>query len=110
MASPISWTMASSRCWITDTVMRSGVMGLIYIGKTLAVYCRRPVPRSRAARALSILPKEVGLMSHTRRTFIKTAAAAGAAAGTLGFPMVSRGQQKKLTVWWNRGYYKGEEG
>ena len=42
-------------------------------------------------------------MSQTRRTFIKTAAAAGAAAGALGFPMVSRGQQKKLTVWWNRG-------
>src|SRR6186997_2311209 len=51
MASPISWTMASSRCWITDTVMRSGVMALIYIEKTLAVYCRRSVPRPRAPRA-----------------------------------------------------------
>jgi anaerobic selenocysteine-containing dehydrogenase len=45
-------------------------------------------------------------MAHTRREFLKTAAAGAAATGTLGFPMVSRAQQKKLTVWWNRGYYK----
>jgi anaerobic selenocysteine-containing dehydrogenase len=43
-------------------------------------------------------------MSHTRREFLKTSAVgAGAAAGALGFPMVTRAQQKKLTVWWNRG-------
>ena len=48
-------------------------------------------------------------MAHTRREFLKTAAAGAAATGTLGFPMVSRAQQKKLTVWWNRGYYKEED-
>ncbi|HXA98786.1 MAG TPA: ABC transporter substrate-binding protein, partial [Candidatus Dormibacteraeota bacterium] len=48
-------------------------------------------------------------MTHTRREFLKTAAGAAAASGTLGFPMVSRAQQKKLTVWWNRGYYKEED-
>jgi multiple sugar transport system substrate-binding protein len=48
-------------------------------------------------------------MAHSRREFLKTAASAAAASGTLGFPMVSRAQQKKLTVWWNRGYYKEED-
>ena len=48
-------------------------------------------------------------MPHTRREFLKTAAGAAAASGTLAFPMVSRAQQKKLTVWWNRGYYKEED-
>jgi anaerobic selenocysteine-containing dehydrogenase len=37
-------------------------------------------------------------MAHTRRDFLKTAAAGAAATGALGFPMVSRAQQKKLTV------------
>ena len=49
-------------------------------------------------------------MGHTRRQFLKTTAlGAGAAASTISFPMVSRGQTKKLVVWWNRGYYKEEE-
>ena len=48
-------------------------------------------------------------MAHTRRQFLKTAAGAAAASGALGFPVVSRAQQKKLTVWWNRGYYKEED-
>jgi multiple sugar transport system substrate-binding protein len=49
-------------------------------------------------------------MGHTRRDFLKTTAVgAGALTGTIGFPMVSRGQTKKLTVWWNRGYYKEED-
>src|SRR4026207_2521752 len=43
VACPICGAMAGSRCWITDTVMRSGVMALIYIEKTLAVYFRRSV-------------------------------------------------------------------
>ncbi len=43
-------------------------------------------------------------MAHTRREFLKTAGAGAAATGALAFPMVSRAQQKKLTVWWNRGY------
>jgi multiple sugar transport system substrate-binding protein len=46
-------------------------------------------------------------MGHTRREFLKTTTAAG--AGVLGFPMVSRAQAKKLTVWWNAGYYKEED-
>jgi multiple sugar transport system substrate-binding protein len=51
------------------------------------------------------------MMGHTRRDFLKTTAAAGAGAlaGTLGFPMVSRAQGRRLTVWWNRGYYKEED-
>ena len=51
-------------------------------------------------------------MGHTRRDFLKTTAAvagAGALSGALGFPMVSRAQGRKLTVWWNRGYYKEED-
>jgi multiple sugar transport system substrate-binding protein len=50
-------------------------------------------------------------MRQTRRDFLKTSAAAGAGAvsGAIGFPMVSRGQAKKLTVWWNAGYYKEED-
>jgi len=49
-------------------------------------------------------------MPQTRREFLKTSAVgAGAATGSLAFPMVSRAQQKKLTVWWNRGYYKEED-
>jgi multiple sugar transport system substrate-binding protein len=49
-------------------------------------------------------------MRQTRREFLKTGAiGTAAAAGPLAFPMVSRGQQKKLTVWWNRGYYKEED-
>jgi multiple sugar transport system substrate-binding protein len=47
------------------------------------------------------------MMGHTRREFLKTTTAAG--AGALGFPMVSRAQAKKLTVWWNAGYYKEED-
>jgi hypothetical protein len=44
-------------------------------------------------------------MGQTRRQFLKTTAVgAGAAASTISFPMVSRGQTKKLVVWWNRGY------
>src|SRR5437660_1200324 len=39
-------------------------------------------------------------MGRTRRDFLKTSAiGAGAAAGILTFPMVSRAQAKKLTVW-----------
>ena len=49
-------------------------------------------------------------MGQTRRQFLKTTAVgAGAAASTISFPMVSRGQTKKLVVWWNRGYYKEED-
>jgi len=50
-------------------------------------------------------------MAQTRRNFLKTTAAAGAGAlsGTLGFPMVSRAQARKVVVWWNRGYYKEED-
>jgi multiple sugar transport system substrate-binding protein len=51
-------------------------------------------------------------MSQTRREFLKTTAAgaaAGAVSGSLGFPMVSRAQGRKVTVWWNRGYYKEED-
>jgi multiple sugar transport system substrate-binding protein len=49
-------------------------------------------------------------MAQTRRDFLKTAAAGSvAASGTLAFPMVSRAQARKLTVWWNRGYYKEED-
>jgi multiple sugar transport system substrate-binding protein len=49
-------------------------------------------------------------MGQTRRQFLTTTAVgAGAAASTLAFPMVSRGQTKKLVVWWNRGYYKEED-
>ena len=48
-------------------------------------------------------------MAHSRREFLKTAAGAAAASGTLAFPMVSRAQQKKLTVWWNRGYSTEED-
>src|SRR6202795_547741 len=49
-------------------------------------------------------------MGQTRRHFLKTTAVrAGAAASTLSFHMVSRGQTKKLIVWWNRGYYKEED-
>jgi len=45
-------------------------------------------------------------MRQSRRQFLKTTAVgAGALSGALEFPMVSRAQQKKLTVWWNRGYY-----
>ena len=32
-------------------------------------------------------------MAHSRREFLKTAAGAAAASGTLAFPMVSRAQQ-----------------
>jgi len=49
-------------------------------------------------------------MGQTRRQFLtSTAVGAGAAASALAFPMVSRGQTKKLVVWWNRGYYKEED-
>src|SRR6266478_9450459 len=49
-------------------------------------------------------------MGRTRRDFLKTSAiGAGAAAGILTFPMVSRAQAKKLTVWWDRSYYKEED-
>jgi multiple sugar transport system substrate-binding protein len=49
-------------------------------------------------------------MGRTRRDFLKTTAiGAGAAAGVLNFPMVSRAQAKKLTVWWQRSYYKEED-
>ena len=48
-------------------------------------------------------------MPHTRRRFLHTLAGAAATSGSLGFPPVSRAQPKKLTVWWNRGYYKEED-
>jgi multiple sugar transport system substrate-binding protein len=49
-------------------------------------------------------------MAQTRRQFLKTTAVgASALSGSLAFPMVSRAQAKKLTVWWNRGYYKEED-
>jgi multiple sugar transport system substrate-binding protein len=49
-------------------------------------------------------------MAQTRREFLKTAALGSVAtSGTLAFPMVSRAQARKLTVWWNRGYYKEED-
>jgi multiple sugar transport system substrate-binding protein len=49
-------------------------------------------------------------MLQTRRDFIKTTAVgAGTLSGALGFPPTSRAQPKKLTVWWNRGYYKEED-
>src|SRR5215470_9787705 len=47
MASPISWTMDSRRCWMTDTVMRSGVMRRSPRGLS--------PPASRVARAITIL-------------------------------------------------------
>jgi multiple sugar transport system substrate-binding protein len=48
-------------------------------------------------------------MTHTRRRFLATLAGVAAASGALGFPAASRAQHKKLTVWWNRGYYKEED-
>jgi len=50
-------------------------------------------------------------MGQTRRDFLRTTAAVGAGtlAGSLGFPMVSRAQARKVVVWWNRGYYKEED-
>ena len=50
-------------------------------------------------------------MGQTRRDFLKTTAAVGAGtlSGSLGFPMVSRAQARKVVVWWNRGYYKEED-
>jgi multiple sugar transport system substrate-binding protein len=48
-------------------------------------------------------------MAHTRRQFLGTLAGAAAASGSLAFPSPSRAQSKKLTVWWNRGYYKEED-
>ena len=49
-------------------------------------------------------------MGQTRRQFLTAAAVgAGSAAGTLGFPLVARGQAKKLVVWWNRGFYNEED-
>src|SRR6266508_3385803 len=49
-------------------------------------------------------------MTHTRREFLKVGTVgAGALSGALAFPAVTRAQQKKLTVWWNRGYYKEED-
>src|SRR5262245_30339099 len=34
MASPISWTMPSRRCWTTETVMRSGFTSVIYLRRS----------------------------------------------------------------------------
>ena len=49
-------------------------------------------------------------MAQTRREFLKTAAA-GAAADRARWasPWCRAAQQKKLIVWWNRGYYKEED-
>src|SRR4029434_1588142 len=101
--------MDSSRCWMTETVMGSVAMpGTIHVFELRGILAAVQTPRRRGP-SLSPLPKEVGLMSHTRRHVLKTAAGAAAASGALVFPMVSRAQQKKLTVWWNRGYYKEED-
>ncbi len=49
-------------------------------------------------------------MRQTRRQFIRTTAVGtGSAIGTVAFPMVARAQAKKLTVWWDRSYYKEED-
>ncbi|HEX7785041.1 MAG TPA: extracellular solute-binding protein, partial [Methylomirabilota bacterium] len=48
-------------------------------------------------------------MTHTRRRFLGMLAGAAAASGPLGFSVASRAQPRKLTVWWNRGYYKEED-
>jgi multiple sugar transport system substrate-binding protein len=49
-------------------------------------------------------------MGQTRRQFLRNAVVGSAAAtGTLGFPMVSRAQARRVVVWWNRGYYKEED-
>jgi multiple sugar transport system substrate-binding protein len=49
-------------------------------------------------------------MGRSRRDFLKAGAiGAGAAAGVLNFPTVSRAQAKKLTVWWDRSYSREED-
>jgi multiple sugar transport system substrate-binding protein len=48
-------------------------------------------------------------MGRTRRDFLKTSAIGAGAAAALTFPMVSRAQAEKLTVWWDRSYYKEED-
>ena len=47
-------------------------------------------------------------MPHTRRSFLKASAFAGAAS-LAGFPLVARAQGGKLVVWWNKGYYPEED-
>jgi TAT (twin-arginine translocation) pathway signal sequence len=49
-------------------------------------------PSRRRGNVAPPLPKEIEAMAHTRREFLKTAAGAAAASGTLAFPMVSRAQ------------------
>src|SRR5215467_11280967 len=83
----------------------------------VTVHQRRPrgiLPAPAPPRGRTSLPhrlfKGEECMGQTRRQFLKaTAVGAGAAASTFGFPMVSRGQTKKLVVGWNRGYYKEED-
>jgi len=49
-------------------------------------------------------------MGRTRRDFLKTSAIGTAvAAGGLTFPTILRAQARKLTVWWDRSYYKEED-
>src|SRR5215510_15135081 len=114
--------MDSRRCWITETVMRSRVMrglrrrremtspGVTVHQRSLRGILPAPAP-PRGRTSLPPRPfKGDECMGQTRRQFLtSTALGAGAAATTLGFPMVSRGQTKKLVVWWNRGYYKEED-
>jgi len=50
-------------------------------------------------------------MRQTRRRFLKIGAFAtgSTTVGTLPFAMTSRAQTNKLTVWWDRSYYKEED-
>ncbi|PYO56057.1 MAG: hypothetical protein DMD83_16405, partial [Candidatus Rokuibacteriota bacterium] len=83
---------------------------VLYIPRSARYTPGRREPRRRGVGLRSSVPKEARSMRQSRRQFLKTTAiGAGAVSGALGFPMVSPAQPKKLTVWWNRGYYKEED-
>src|SRR5262245_3809843 len=76
------------------------------ITRSFTLDCRARAPIAR----LFFTRQGEHCMRRTRRQFLKTAATgAGAVISTVAFPMVARGQSKKLVVWWDRSYYKEED-